>query len=412
MRILALSAQLPYPPRHGKAMRDYHLLTGLARRHSVRLLGMARGPAEVEAARPMAAQLPFFSVPLPGHTLPRRLAALFLPGRPDLVQRTDSRRFWGALWAELDTTPPDLLLVEGLEMAAYGLRARDELRCRGRPPRLVLDEHNAEYLLQRRASEVVPRGWRGRLGALYSRVQAGRLTRFEERACLQADQVIAVSPADREALLAIAPRSRIAVVPNGVDTAAYAPLPTEGGPRPLTLVFTGRMDFRPNVDAVQWFCSEIWPRVRAELPGAHFQIVGRDPAPAVRALSAVPGVEVVGAVPDDRPYIGRADLYVLPMRFGGGIRFKLLQALAMARAVVSTPAGAEGVEGLVDGQHLALAETAETFAVGTLRLLHRPEERARLGQAGRELVVARYDWQVILPQLEAALESIAGPEVR
>jgi glycosyltransferase involved in cell wall biosynthesis len=416
MKILALSAQIPYPPHHGKAMRDYHLLTGLARRHSVRLLCMVRDPAEVAAAAPLAGQVPFSTVPLPAHTIPRRMAALLLSRRPDLVWRTGSRCFWGLLLEELRATPPDLVLVEGLEMAAYGLWAgrgawgrlfgRGWQRTFGAPAPLVLDEHNAEYLLQRRAGEVGRTGLRGRLAALYSQVQAGRLARFEASACAQADQVIAVSPADRQALLAIAPQARVAVVPNGVDTAEYAPLPPLAEPYPPTLVFTGRMDFRPNVDAVQWFCAEVWPRIRAQVPQTRFRIVGRDPTPAVCALGEVPGVEVVGAVPDDRPYIGRADLYVLPMRFGGGIRFKLLQALSMARAVVSTPPGAEGVEGLVDGQHLALAETAGSFAARTLDLLGRPDERARLGQAGRELVVAGYDWNVLLPRLEAVFAAL------
>jgi len=299
------------------------------------------------------------------------------------------------------------LLVEGLEMAAYGLWARRWLTRRGRPaPALVLDEHNAEYLLQRRAWEIARQSWRWP-AALYSWVQAGRLARFEAQACQAYDHVVAVSPEDRAALLRIAPGTSITVVANGVDTNLYAPLeePPEGPPR---LVFTGRMDFRPNVDAVQWWCDAIWPRIRFDLPEARFQIVGRAPTPAVQALGELAGVEVTGAVPDDKPYIGRADVYVLPMRFGGGIRFKLLQALAMGRAMVSTPLGAEGVEGLVDREHLFLAETAEAFAERTLQLLRHPLLRARLGEAGRDHIRTHYDWRALLPKLEAALEGIVG----
>jgi hypothetical protein len=152
------------------------------------------------------------------------------------------------------------------------------------------------------------------------------LARFETRACLAASRVVAVSTADRRALQEIAPAARIEVVPNGVDTDHYAPRPLPPSPQPA-LVFTGRMDFRPNADAVLWFCAEIWPRIRAEAPEARFYIVGRDPTPAVIALDGQHGVAVSGAVADDRPWIGQADVYVLPMRFGGGIRFKLLQAL-------------------------------------------------------------------------------------
>lgn len=404
MRILALSAQVPYPPHHGKAMRDYHLLAGLARGHDVRLLCMARSHEEIEAAAPLRTVVPFDAVPLPAHTWPRRLGGL-LAGRPDLAVRTDTPYFRALLASELQARPPDVLLVEGLEMAGYAFGRRRNTFGGCFP--VVLDEHNAEYLLQRRAAEVAPRSARGWGARLYSRLQAGRLARFEARACRAATAVVAVSSADRAALLEIAPQARVAVVPNGVDTRYYAPLALPPNPRP-TLVFTGRMDFRPNVDAVQWFCADVWPRIRAALPEAVFRIVGRDPLPAVRALAQEPGVEVLGTVPDDRPYIGGADLYVLPMRFGGGIRLKLLQALAMARAVVSTPLGAEGVEGLADGEHLVLAEGAAAFAARAVELLRDPAARARLGQAGRALVVAGYDWEVLVPRFAAVLEEAGG----
>lgn len=403
MRILAISAQVPYPPHHGKAMRDYYLLTGLARTHALRLLCMVGHPAEVEAAAPLAEQLDFETLPLPAHAMPRRLLALLASARPDLVWRTWSAAFRRLLGDHLEAAPPDLLLVEGLEMASYGLWARAWLRRRGRPvPALVLDEHNAEYLLQRRAWEI-GRGAGNWPAALYSWVQAGRLARFEGRACRAYDHVIAVSPDDRDALWRVAPGVPIAVVPNGVDTALYTP-PVERSPGSHPrLVFSGRMDFRPNVDAALWFAERIWPRVLAEVPEGCFQIVGRDPTPAVQALARMPGVEVTGAVPDDRPYIGGADVYVLPMRFGGGIRFKLLQALSMERAMVSTPLGAEGVAGLVDRQHLFLADRAETFAERVVLLLRHPALRARLGQAGRDLIRNHYDWEVLLPRLQAAL---------
>ncbi len=403
MRILALSAQIPYPPTSGKAMRDYSLLTGLARQHRVRLLCLARGKQEVEEAAALARVVPFETAPLPVHSIPRRLAALLFSARPDLVVRTESARFRQLLAGELAGDPPNLLLIEGLEMAAYGLR----IQKRRRDLPLVLDEHNAEYLLQQRAWTISREEGRSRLAALYSLIQAGRLARFEARACLAASRVIAVSAADRQALLKIAPRAKIDLVPNGIDTDHYAPRPLPPSPQP-TLVFTGQMDYRPNTDAVHWFYAEIWPRIRAEAPDARLYIVGRDPTPAVLALDGQHGVEVTGAVVDDRPWIGQADVYILPMRFGGGIRLKLLQALAMERAVVSTPLGAEGVEGLVDGEHLALAASAEAFAARTVQLLRDPLDRARMGRAGRELVVARYDWQVLLPHFEEILLQAAG----
>ncbi len=401
MNLLALSAQIPYPPHHGKAMRDYHLLTGLARRHRVHLLCMAGDPAEAEQARPLADHLSFEVLPRPCHGTVSRLGRLLFSTWPDLFWRTWSGPFCRRLAARVAADPPDLLLVEGLEMAPYALWLQ-----KGRPGLpWVLDGHNAEYLLQRRAWEIARRSPRSWPAALYSRLQAARLARHEARACRLARGVVAVSPQDRQALLRIAPQARIAVVPNGLDTGRYRP----PGPRPADgpplLLFTGHMGYRPNVDAVLWFCREVWPQVRRQFPQARLRIVGREPAPAVCALAGLPGVEVTGPVPDDRPHIAAADLYVLPMRFGGGIRFKLLQALAMERAVLSTTAGAEGVEGLEEGRHLLLADDPDAFARKAVGLLEDPDLRRRLGQAGRALVVRHYDWRVLLPRFEAALQA-------
>lgn len=406
MRILALSAQVPYPPHHGKAMRDYHLLAGLARRHGVELLCLVRDEAEAAAAAPLAGLFPFRAVTRPALQLPRRLAALALSGRPDMVWQTSSPEFRQALVSSLEKERPDLLLVEGLEMAAYGLEARQRS---GIP--VVLDEHNAEHLIQQRAWEIARRRPPDWPKALYSWLQARRLRRFEGHACRTLAHVIAVSAEDRRALERLAPGIHVTVIPNGLDTEEYAPLTTAAPPGPPRVVFTGQMSYRPNVDAVQWFAAAIWPLIREQEPQAHFQIVGRDPPPQVQALGRLAGIEVTGPVPDDRPYIGGADVYVLPMRFGGGVRFKLLQALSMERAMVSTPLGAEGVEGLHDREHLFLAETAAAFSGGVVHLLRHPQERARVGAAGRALIQAHYDWRALVPRFAAALEAAGRQEV-
>src|SRR5690606_3974622 len=146
------------------------------------------------------------------------------------------------------------------------------------------------------------------VGALYSGLQTLKLRRYEALALRAADGVVAVSEADRAALERLAPLPRAAVVPNGVDTEVYRPgvVPTSDEPR---IVFTGTMNFRANVEGVEWFCRAVWPLIRARAPGLRFQIVGREPTPTVRALAAQPGVEVIGAVPDDRPWIGGAPVY-------------------------------------------------------------------------------------------------------
>jgi polysaccharide biosynthesis protein PslH len=171
-------------------------------------------------------------------------------------------------------------------------------------------------------------------------------------------------------------------------------------------VFSGTLDFRPNVDALTWFAREVLPRVQARRPDAHLVVVGKRPAPALRQLARGGAVTIVGEVPDTRPYIAGAVVYIVPMRIGGGVRLKLLEALALEAPVVSTGMGAEGVAGLCGGEHCLLADDPAAFAEAVLRLLADRALGRRLGAAGRALVQERYDWSTIVPGLEAIYQEL------
>jgi glycosyltransferase involved in cell wall biosynthesis len=194
-----------------------------------------------------------------------------------------------------------------------------------------------------------------------------------------------------------------AIVPNGVDmdyyTAPVSPLGAKEGPGASDLVFTAKMDFRPNVDAVLWFAQEVLPLIRRESPETRFWVVGKDPHPRLAVLAGDPGIRLTGWVDDVRPYIAAAAVYLVPLRIGGGTRLKVLEAMAMGKAIVSTTLGCEGFD-LVPGQELAIADTPAAFASTVLTLLRDPEHRARLGDAARRFAGARYDWRSIVPLLE------------
>jgi glycosyltransferase involved in cell wall biosynthesis len=170
---------------------------------------------------------------------------------------------------------------------------------------------------------------------------------------------------------------------------------TTGHPR---LVFTGKMDYRPNVDAALWFAAEILPRVRGAHREVEFHVVGQQPAPALLRLDGREGVAIAGAVADTRPHIAGAAVYVAPLRMGGGTRFKVLEAFALARPVVSTPLGAEGFA-VASERELLLAGDAGTFAGAVVRLLSEPRLATRLGLAGQRFAREQHDWSVILPRL-------------
>jgi glycosyltransferase involved in cell wall biosynthesis len=397
VRLLLLAPYPPYPPRSGGALRIYNLLRGLAQRHEVWCLSFAPDAAALRALEPLRQQCHLATVqgPPPRSLLRRAWTTLASP-HPDLVLRNAAPAYAAALRRLLQTGYFDVVQAESIEMAPFGLLAAGQAR-------LVLDEFNAEYVLQRRAAlgdlRRLLRQRRAWLAAPYSLVQWRKLAHYERHVLRHYDCVLTVSEEDRRALLRLERRAQMALVPNGVDTDVFAPGAVPEAVRPGCIVFTGTLDYRPNVDAALWFVREVLPLIREQQPAAHLLLVGRSPAPAVRALHDGAAVRVLPDVPDVRPFIAAAAAYVVPMRIGGGVRLKLLEALAMQAAVVSTRMGAEGLPDLRGDEHLLLADTPRTFAAATLRLLDDAALRQRLGAAGRTLA-RRYDWRAIVPRLE------------
>jgi sugar transferase (PEP-CTERM/EpsH1 system associated) len=405
-KILILTPQFPYPPHQGTTLRNYNLIAGLAQRHEVHLLSFG-DPAESQGTPLDEACASVQVVPPPQRSTVQRLRGLALSCLPDMAQRLPSAAFRTALAETLEREDPDVVEVEGIELAQYLFQIAG-MRGDRRRPLLVYDDHNAEYLLQKRAFETDARQPARWIAAAYSLVQWRRLQAYERRACLTADRVVAVSEADAGALRALLPELELTIVPNGVDMDYYtAPVPPLGdgeGPDSLDLVFTAKMDFRPNVDAVLWFSQEVLPLVRRKSPETRFWAVGKSPHPRLASLASDPGVDLTGWVEDVRPYIAGAGLYVIPLRIGGGTRLKVLEAMGMGKAIVSTALGCEGFE-LEPGQDLVIADTPAEFAAAVLALLRDPERRERLGRAARRFAGSRYDWRMIVPRLERVYEA-------
>ena len=404
--ILLLTPQFPYPPHQGTTLRNYNLIAGLARRHEVHLLSFG-DPAEIRGT-PLDDLCRTVQVfPPPERSMLQRVQGLAFSRLPDMAQRLPSRSFQAALDATLEREDPDVVEVEGIELAQYLFQVADR-RGSGKRPLLIFDDHNAEYVLQQRAFETDARQPRRWIGAAYSFVQWQRLKGYERRACHAADRVVAVSDTDAAAIRRLDPGLEAVVVPNGVDieyyTADVAAIEGGAGPGSLDLVFTAKMDFRPNVDAVLWFAQAVLPLIRQESPQTRFWIVGKDPHPRLAPLAADPGIVVTGWVEDVRPYIAGAALYVIPLRIGGGTRLKVLEAMAMGKAIVSTALGCEGFD-LVSGGELAIADTPEEFASTVLALLQDPASRERMGREAHVYARSRYDWPMIVPLLERVYET-------
>ncbi len=402
--ILFLAPELPDPPNKGGAIRAYHVLRRLAQLAPVVVLAPAeRSDGPPSAWRSVAQEIHLF--PWRPRPLRTRLRQMLTSPHPDLAFRYRTPALIEGLQRVLRERPVRAIHIEGLEMAWAVEPLLDSPP--GLRPTLVLDELNAEYRLQERlfqADRCDPRRW---LGALYSGIQARRLRRYEAHIVRRVDHVIAVSEPDARDLQALGMARPPVVAPNGVDTAffhpeAVAPLPL-GEP---AFVFTGSMDYRPNVDAALWLARAVWPAVRAALPQAQLYLIGRRPSPAVQRLQEIPGIHVVGEVPDVRPYLAGATVYVAPLRAGGGTRLKILEAMAMGKAIVSTPMGCDGLP-VVDGEHVWLAD-GEAFAAAMATLARDPARRRALGEAARRLAAAHYDWTQTLAALETLYRAILG----
>lgn len=409
MRILILTPQLPYPPHQGTTLRNFHIIRGLAQRHEVTLLTFVEQGQRLddEAIRPLRQHLhKLYTVPAPARSTGKRVWQLVTTTLPDMAHRLYSREFATVLRGlAQDTRRFDLVQIEGIELARY----IDDIRVVNKTTPIIFDNHNAETELQKRNMLTdlrTPRRWGA---ALYSLVQVLRLRRFERWACRRADGVTAVSETDRHLLQAMInqPDKPLAAIPNSLDVEEMAQAAAGWPPDPGTafdLLFTGKMDYRPNVDAVLWFADEIFPLIRAQRPQTTLAVVGQKPHARLARLHEMDGITVTGWVESVRPYLAQAAAVIMPFRVGSGTRLKLIEAMAAGKAVVSTHIGAEGFP-VENGRHLIMADEPAQFAQAVLALLNSPEKRQALGQEAA-VFARQYDWRVVIPQFDAFYQRV------
>lgn len=405
MRIYWVKAGKLLPVDTGGKIRSFNLLKHLSRRHELTLLSAYGGPSrDADYERALAVEFPL-AVPIytgaaEGGTVSRVMeyTRSLLGGVPYTVGRFADGQVTRTV-SEWDRSGRFDIGV--CDFLAPSMNFPYETRTP-----TVLFQHNVESMLWHRQAAAEQHPVKRPIFAL----EASRMARYERAAVGRFEHVIAVSDADREAMLEMCPGARISVVPTGVDTAAFTPAARNTSPAPIVL-FLGSMDWNPNIDAVQHFVQASWPRIRAAVPAARFHIVGRNPPPGVRQLASET-ILVSGRVPSVQEHLHAAAIVVVPLRSGGGTRLKIYEAMAAGKAVVSTSIGAEGLD-VRDGHDVVIADAPETFADAVIRLLGDPGARRRIEDAAMA-TASRYDWSRVGDDFETVLRSVAlgGDQLR
>jgi len=388
MKILVPDEEFPYPPDTGKRIRSFSLIKRAAQANEIHYL--AYGTEDSDSYRAMVENgLNPIAVPpqVPRKSGPMfylRLLGNLLSKYPYVVSSHYSSVLAEALERVLNEKKPDLICCE---WSPYAIFIRDVTG-----PKKMIVAHNIEGHIWQRYWENEKQPFK----KWYIRNQWKKMESFERAAFGWADGATAVSDIEAREIQQLNQNIQVEVVDNGVDLEYFSP--QENNFQSKQLVFVGSMNWRPNQDCVQHLVRDILPIVKKTEPDVSAVIVGQKPPREILELNNPPGVKITGRVDDVRPFIENGTVYTVPLRIGGGTRLKILEAMAMKKAVVSTTIGAEGLD-IIDGENILLADSAEEFAEKTLLLLRDEEMCRRLGDAGRKLVENKYGWDSLASKL-------------
>ena len=390
--ILFLVHRAPWPPDRGDRIRSWHMFEALAKLAPVHVAALADNQADAALAREKMAPLcKGLTIEVRKASRPVALGQAVLTGDP-----VSNRLFRSAALAR----HVDGLIGQGgiTHIVAFSGQMAQYLPPRFDGPVIMdfVDVDSAKFATYAEQDGRQPLHW------VHQR-EARVLAAYEADVARRADASLFVSEAEAALFRSQSGlgADKVRAVGNGIDTAWFDPAlplkPVGAGGGPLA-VFTGQMDYRPNIDAVHWFASDILPLLRARHASARFAIVGRAPSGEVRALEQLPGVTVTGEVPDVRPWLAAADAVVAPLLLARGVQNKLLEAMAMARPVVASAAAATGIDA-VPGEHLLVADGAEAMADSVCTLFDDRNVAAKMGQAARAQMIARYGWDARMAPL-------------
>ncbi|MBN2654305.1 MAG: glycosyltransferase [Nitrospirae bacterium] len=381
MKILILSARLPYPQNTGAKIRAFQIMKALAKKHQVTLLTFY-GDASEEKHFSVFEEMGVKLVPLLRPDIDKPIGAAhvvrgIISGLPYTVVKYQDARMSGMLKNLL--LEHDAVHCEHMHMATYLDGVKNKLK--------ILDGHNVEAQI---AERLVPLE-KNSLKKFLLFINHKAMYRFERNICLSFNLVLAVSEQDSDWYKNVYGACNVRVLENGVDLDYFHKAP-DGISERIKLVFVGMMGWMPNSDGSKYFVSEILPLIKNRYPDVVVDLVGKDPPESVLKLKDVKGVNVTGMVDDVRPYVWDSQVYIVPLRFGGGTRLKILEAFAMNKPVVSTSLGCEGIMGKNENE-LLIADSPLEFADAVTRLLSDRELREKLAANAARLAASKYSWK-------------------
>jgi len=387
MRVLSLQHLFPLPLDSGGKIKSYHMLKALAGLHELRALAYVRNEQEYSMLSDLRQICPVETIYLKRGKLrySSDLISSLITRKSFIVARDFRAEMHLAVSNCIEQFKPDVIHIDHLQMAQF-------VDFDG-PYRIVLDNHNVESVIikcaAKMATDIAQR--------LYATLEWPKLRRYELDVCNRCDRVIVVSNEDKATLLGLDPRlTNVESVPIGVDINHYQLIPRSNNLKNILSI--GTMYWPPNIDSMLYFCREILPLIKNDIPECTLTIAGQRPVNAIKRLARDPAISVTGYVDDDRLAAHNCGVFVVPLRSGSGVRVKILNALAMGLPVVSTSVGAEGLDA-VNGKHLLIADSPREFADAVKKVLGDNDLSRTLGYNGRELVCAKYSWERVGEQL-------------
>jgi len=414
VRALIISTHVPYFPATGASARDHYLVKYLVEEHQILFLAPIYNQKSAQLAKALPSWITFHPVYVPEKREPQpeqrnsrlsqlvtsrveRLKHIALEPPYEIMSLDATLMALEAALREIDWANIDIVQIEHSPIGRLQRAIPKHIPT-------VLDCHNVHSAIREREYRAISR--RRRRVAEWTEWQK---TRAYERATLRAfDWLLACSDVDKARLQALAKSENCTVVPNGVDTEYFRRCNCDNI-EAESLVFVGAMSYEPNIEAVTYFCNQIFPIVLSDFPNARLTIVGHSPTPSViQLVERFPAnVFVTGTVDDVRPYLERSMIGIVPLLNGGGTRLKILEMLSMELPVVTTSIGSEGLE-VSAGEHLLIADTAKSFAQAITTLMRDPHLAKRLGNQGREFVCDRYEWRRIAPTVNDVWRFLAA----